>query len=132
MWREPITFDNRTEGKRDNGFINGDGVLVYPGEEVLHAEQSRGVPGPVSTLQMANLRRGLQDHALLTLARRQGLQQEIDEALRELVPYVLSDARETPGFSEDGNAYERVRQRLARAVAAETDVRRGIPAGRPR
>jgi len=118
VWREPITFDNRSEGKTDDGFINGDGVLVYPGEDVLHPDQDRGIAGPVSTIQMANLRRGLQDHALLTLARQRGAQLAIAEALDATVPRVLSDAGQAIGFAEDGNVWERERQRLLRAVAA--------------
>jgi Domain of unknown function (DUF4091) len=118
VWANPVTFDNRTEGKDDNGFINGDGVLVYPGEEKLHSEQDRGIAGPVSTIQMANLRRGLQDHAVLTIARRRGLDREIDAALSRLVPRVFSDAVQTEiGFSEQGNDYEEARQRLLRAIA---------------
>lgn len=118
VWANPITFDNRSEGKDDNGFINGDGVLIYPGEERLHPEQDRGLAGPVSTIQMANLRRGLQDHALLTMARRAGLDTEIAAALQQLVPRVFSDAVKTEiGFSEKGNDYEEARQRLLRALA---------------
>ncbi len=118
VWSNPITFDNRTEEKPDNGFINGDGVLVYPGEEKLHPAHDRGIAGPISTIQMANLRRGLQDHVILTLARRHGLEQEIAAAIERLVPRVFSEA--TPaeiGFSEHGNDYEEARQRLLRAIA---------------
>jgi hypothetical protein len=129
VWANPVTFDNRTEEKAENGFINGDGVLVYPGEEKLHPEQDRGIAGPISTIQMANLRRGLQDHALLTLARRHGLDQEISEALGRLVPRVFSEAVQTElGFSEDGDAYEDARQRLLRAIAQRTGGR--APAAR--
>ncbi len=121
VWANPITFDNRSEGKDDNGFINGDGVLVYPGEEKLHPEQDRGIAGPVSTIQMANLRRGLQDHAILTMARRAGLDEEIAAAVGRLVPRVFSDSVSTEvGFSEQGNDYEDARQRLLRAIAART------------
>jgi len=131
IWANPITFDNRSEGKDDNGFINGDGVLVYPGEEKLHPEQDRGIAGPVSTIQMANLRRGLQDHALLTMARRLGLDREIAAAVDLLVPRVFSDAVNTEiGFSEQGNDYEHVRQRLLRAIARRASgasARSGIP-----
>jgi hypothetical protein len=123
VWANPVTFDNRTEGKDDNGFINGDGVLVYPGEERLHPEQDRGIAGPVSTIQMANLRRGLQDHAVLTMARRLGLEEEIAVAVRRLVARVFSDAVKTEiGFSEQGNDYEDARQRLLRAIARKTSA----------
>lgn len=118
VWVNPITFDNRTEEKNDSGFINGDGVLVYPGEEKLHPEQDRGIAGPISTIQMANLRRGLQDHALLTLARRAGLDADVTAALDRLVPRVFSDAvPDELGFSENGNDYEEARQHLLRAIA---------------
>jgi hypothetical protein len=118
VWANPITFDNRSEGKDDNGFINGDGVLVYPGEERLHPDQDRGLAGPVSTVQMANLRRGLQDHAILTMARRAGLHQEVDAALKRTVPRVFSEAVSTElGFSEQGNDYEEARVQLLHALA---------------
>ncbi len=61
VWANPITFDDRGQPHKpliDQGYINGDGVLMYPGEEKLHPEEDRGVPGPVSTIQLANLRRG--------------------------------------------------------------------------
>ena len=31
----------------DQGYINGDGVLLYPGEEKIHPEEDRGIAGPV-------------------------------------------------------------------------------------
>jgi hypothetical protein len=122
VWVNPITFDNRSETKPDQGFINGDGVLIYPGQDVLHPQQDRGIAGPVSTIQMANLRRGLQDHALLTLARGLGLNDVVDRATGRTVPRVFSDVtRESAvGFSENGNDYEEARQAVLRAIAART------------
>jgi len=64
VWANPITFDNRGQPNKpidDQGYINGDGVLMYPGEDKLHTEEDRGIGGPISTVQLANLRRGLQD-----------------------------------------------------------------------
>jgi len=52
VWANSVTFDNRAEAKADNGFINGDGVLVYPGQEKLHPEQDRGIAGPISTISV--------------------------------------------------------------------------------
>jgi hypothetical protein len=128
IWANPVTFDNRSEGKDDNGFINGDGVLVYPGEDRLHPEQDRGIAGPISTIQMANLRRGLQDHALLTMARGLGLDKEIAAAIGQLVPRVFTEAVPAKiGFSERGNDYEEARQRLLRAMAQRK--RAASPAG---
>ena len=116
MWANPVTFDSR--GAPDGGgFINGNGVLLYPGEEVLHPEEDRGIKGPVSTIQLANLRRGLQDHLYLTMARARGLDRQVEASLAAVVPAVFSDAGATPGFSEHGDDYERERYALARALA---------------
>jgi hypothetical protein len=120
VWANPITFDNRGQPNKpieDQSFANGDGVLMYPGEEKLHPEEDRGIHGPCSTIQLANFRRGLQDHQYLTLARRLGLGALVDEVLQRVVPRMFSDAGETVGFSETGNAYEAARYRLAKAIA---------------
>ena len=97
MWANPITFDNRGQPRKpidDQGYINGDGVLIYPGEEKLHPEEDRGVPGPVSTIQLANLRRGLQDHQYLTMAKSLGLTKEVDDAVtRDRAARVLGSRR---------------------------------------
>ncbi len=118
VWANPITFDNRGQPNKpldDQGYINGDGVLMYPGEEKIHPEQDRGIAGPVSTLQLANFRRGLQDHQYLTLARQRGLNTLIDQVLAAVVPHVFS--KDTIGFAETGNEYEAARYKLAQAIA---------------
>lgn len=120
VWANPITFDNRGQPNKpvdDQGYINGDGVLIYPGQELLHTEEDRGIKGPISTIQLANFRRGLQDHQYLTLARRLGLDSLINELLQQVVPRVFSDAKGTVGFAETGNEYERARYKLAQAIA---------------
>ena len=102
----------------DQGYLNGDGVLMYPGEERVHPEEDRGLAGPCSTVQLANLRRGLQDHLYLTLARKLGLEAEVQAALGSVVPRMFSEAGDTVGFAENGDAYEAARLALARAIAA--------------
>jgi hypothetical protein len=122
VWANPITFDNRGQPNKpadDQGYINGDGVLIYPGEEKLHPNEDRGIAGPVSTVQLANLRRGLQDHQYLTLARQFKLDSLINEVLQSVVPRVFSDARGKVGFAETGNEYERARYKLAQALAKQ-------------
>jgi hypothetical protein len=121
VWANSITFDNRKQPNRspdDAGYIHGDGVLAYPGEERLHPEEDRGVPGPISTIQLANFRRGLQDHQYLTMARKLGLNAAVDKALQAIVPRVFSDAGPRVSFPETGDPYETVRLELARAIAA--------------
>ena len=93
---------------------------MYPGEDKLHPEQDRGIRGPISTIQLANLRRGLQDHLYLTLARKLKLDSLVNEVLQSVVPRVFSDAGPAVGFSEAGNDYERARYKLARAIGSQT------------
>jgi Glycoside hydrolase 123, catalytic domain len=127
VWANPITFDNRGQPRKpveDQGYINGDGVLLYPGEEKLHPEEDRGIEGPVGTMQLANLRRGLQDHQYLTMARRLGLEPAVQKALAAIVPRVFSDAGPTVGFAEDGETFEAARRELADAIVA---AREGAP-----
>lgn len=130
VWADTITFDSRPEEKRspdDAGYIHGDGVLMYPGEERLHPDEDRGVRGPVSTVQLANLRRGLQDHQYLTLARRLGLHDVVREAVQTIVPRVFSEAGETVSFPETGDPYEAARLKLARAIARAAQARTKSP-----
>jgi hypothetical protein len=120
VWANPLTFDNRNQPRKpvnSQGYINGDGVLIYPGEEKLHPGEDRGIAGPISTIQLANFRRGLQDHQYLTIARKLGLNALVGEALGAVVPRVFSDAKGAIGFSEAGNDYEKARYALARAIA---------------
>ena len=127
VWAESVTFDNRGQPNKpvvDQGYIHGDGVLLYPGEEKLHPQEDRGLPGPVATIQLANLRRGLQDHQYLTLARRLGQAAVVDAALQAIVPRVFSEAGSSVSFPETGDPYEKMRLSLAHAiVAAQSRVR---------
>jgi hypothetical protein len=70
-------------------------------------------------VQLANLRRGLQDHLYLTMARQLGLTDAVNDALRSVVPRVFSDAGETVGFAETGEAFEAARHKLGAAIAAK-------------
>ena len=127
VWAQSLTFDNRKQPNKpidDQGYIHGDGVLIYPGEERVHPEEDRGVPGPVSTVQLANFRRGLQDHQYLTLAKKLGLESVVNDAVLAIVPKVFSDAGETVSFPETGDPYEAARLRLGRAIAAAKGSRR--------
>ncbi len=121
VWANPITFDNRGQPDKpvaSQSFANGDGVLIYPGEDKLHPAEDRGVAGPISTMQLANLRRGLQDHLYLSLARQRGLNAAVTEALQAVAPRVFSDAQDQIGFAEDSDTFEAARRKLARAIAA--------------
>ena len=95
VWANPVTFDTR-DAKGEGDFANGEGVLLYPGRDRLHPEEDRGIDGPISTLRLANLRRGLQDHLYLTLARQRGLDALVAEVLVRSRP-LASSARRRAG-----------------------------------
>ena len=120
VWADTVTFDNRKQANKsidDQGYIHGDGVLMYPGEERLHPDEDRGIAGPVATVQLANFRRGLQDHQYLTMARARGLHSLVDEVVNAVIPRVFSDAGDRVSFPETGGPYESARLRLARAIS---------------
>lgn len=75
------------------------------------------IAGPIGTVQLANFRRGLQDHQYLSMARALGLNSVVDEVLTAIVPRVFSDAGERVSFPEAGAPYEAARLRLARAIS---------------
>ncbi|MFF1823495.1 glycoside hydrolase domain-containing protein [Kribbella sp. NPDC058245] len=113
VWVDPVTFYNKR-----GWWANGDGVLVYPGEDRIYPDQDRGIAGPVSTIQLANFRRGIQDHLYLTMARERGLGHLVDTLVEEMVPAVLDEAGPRVSFPQQGNAYEQARLKLARAISA--------------
>lgn len=117
VWDNPITFDTR--GTPGGAFAYGDGVLMYPGTDVQFPDQNRGIAGPVSTIQLANFRRGLQDHLYLSMGRRLGLGALADELVGTLVPQVFSDTNASApvSFSQTGNDYEGARYQLASRIA---------------
>lgn len=132
VWRNSVTFDNRGQPHKPlsgQGFANGDGVLLYPGEEILHPEEHRAIQGPIATIQLANLRRGLQDHLYLSIAREFGLEREVQEALRFVVPHVLDEAADQLGFAQRSEPFETARIALGRAIE-EASARRRLTSPR--
>ncbi|MFB6719808.1 glycoside hydrolase domain-containing protein [Kribbella sp. NPDC056345] len=113
VWVDPVTFHNRR-----GWWANGDGVLMYPGEDRIYPDQDRGIAGPISTIQLANFRRGIQDHLYLTMARERGLDLLVDHVVEQIVPAVLDEAGPRVLFPQQGNAYEQARLKLALAISA--------------
>ncbi|MBN2000659.1 DUF4091 domain-containing protein, partial [candidate division KSB1 bacterium] len=55
-------------GETGYNYSNGDGVLFYPGTDLVFPGSSYDADGPFASLRMKHWRRGLQDHDYLTLA----------------------------------------------------------------
>jgi hypothetical protein len=75
--QEPLTFDERRRGGTDFG--NGDGILAYP--------------GPLPSLRLKALRRGLSDRLLLRELARCGGASTARRIVRRLVPRALGEAQ---------------------------------------
>ncbi len=60
--------DDPELGQTGWNYTNGDGVLFYPGVDALFPEESYGVMGPLASLRLKLIRRGLQDADYLALA----------------------------------------------------------------
>lgn len=86
VWRDPATF-RAGYPKRDpvlgvqyvhgDGSLgvrnNGDGLLIYPGQDVVYPESSLGVAAPVPSLRLKMWRAGLDDRRLLDLSVSRGV-----------------------------------------------------------
>lgn len=55
-------------GETGWNYLNGDGVLFYPGTDTRFSEESYGVMGPFVSLRLKHWRRGIQDVDYLALA----------------------------------------------------------------
>jgi hypothetical protein len=55
-------------GETGWNYLNGDGVLMYPGTDLRYPEADYGVMGPFASLRLKHWRRGIQDADYLTLA----------------------------------------------------------------
>src|SRR5258706_5844409 len=114
-------------GRTGWSYGNGDGVLFYPGTDVLYPSDSYGVNGPFASLRLKYWRRGIQDVDYLTMASA------IDPAtvqsiVNQMVPKVLWEYGVTdpadPTFvhtelswSIDPQIWELARERLANIIS---------------
>lgn len=100
-------------------FGNGDGLLFYPGREPFFREQDRGVDGPISSIRMKNLRRGIQDYEYLWLAAQRGRRAEADAIAREAVPAGMheTDPNGRASWSSVGSRWDEYRRQAAELIA---------------
>jgi hypothetical protein len=117
VWVDPITFSG------GDAEVNGDGTLFYPGEDVFYRDQDRGIPGPISSIRMKNLRRGQQDMAWAQLAVAAGHEAEARAIGAALIPRSFSDAKpdQPASWPSDGSAWDDARLKLI-ALATRSAV----------
>jgi len=98
------------------------GSLMYTGEDRKYPADNRGLAGPVASIRLKNLRRGFQDYEYLWLADRMGI--DTRPFVNPVVPAAFNDYNGTtftsqsdqPAWAEHGDAYEKARRALARAL----------------
>jgi hypothetical protein len=97
---DPITFDQRRRGGDDFG--NGDGLLAYP--------------GPLPSLRLKVLRRGLQDRLLLEELEALGGADAAREIVRRVIPVALGEANATAAWPTTEVAWESARSQVLNAI----------------
>ena len=61
-------YDDPELGATGWNYLNGDGVLIYPGTDTRYPSESYDLLGPIASLRLKHWRRGIQDVDYLTLA----------------------------------------------------------------
>ena len=113
-------------GETGWNYSNGDGVLYYPGTDMVYPEESYNLPGPFASLRLKHWRRGIQDGDYLTLAYSYN-PQAVDSIVNNIIPKVLWDYEATEpsdptwiitgiSWSTDPDVWEAARRQLARII----------------
>jgi hypothetical protein len=131
VWQTAQTYGTNDRfdpviGRTGYNYMNGDGVLFYPGTDRVFPENSLNAPGPIASLRMKFWRRGVQDADYLELARR------VDPAatkaiVERLVPRVLWEVGVTElwdptwlradiSWPVDPDRWEEARRQLAEII----------------
>ncbi len=105
VFSDPVTFDERSAGGTDFG--NGDGVLVYP--------------GPLPSLRLKALRRGLTDRLLLQRLEACGGGETARAIARRVVPLALGEAGRQASWSTDERVWEQARREVIQAIGEKCD-----------
>ncbi len=99
----PITFDERRKGGSDWG--TGAGVLAYP--------------GPLPSLRLKALRRGLEDRLLLRELEACGGGDTARRIVRRVVPRALGEAGSTPAWPRSATDWELARSETLDAIEVQ-------------
>ena len=105
------------------------GSIIYTGEDRKFPGENRGVPGPIVSIRLKNLRRGMQDYEYLWLARQAGIDTRaivdavVPAAFNDYRSGLLSSQSEQPAWADRGYVYELARKQLAERL--EDAVRHG-------
>lgn len=117
---DPVT------GKTGWNASNGDGVLLYPGTDMLFPGSSYGLAGPIASLRLKYWRRGIEDAAYLKLASAVDAS-ATQQVINKMVPKVLWEYGVADGadptwqrcdisWSTNPDVWDGAREELARII----------------
>ncbi len=114
-----------------NGTSNGNGVLIYPGTDVMNPGDSYGVDGPFASLRLKEWRRGIQDTDYLALASQIN-PTAVQSIINSVIPQALWENTAPDGdpswfrggisWSSDPDAWETARAQLAQIIGGSTSA----------
>jgi hypothetical protein len=99
----------------------GNGVWFYPGSRLTQAGYARNMAGPVASMRLKALRRGLQDAEYAWLLREKGSDAEVRAQLRKLIPRAFGEARakQPADWSTRAADYENLRLWMAQRLGGQ-------------
>jgi hypothetical protein len=107
-WLDAVTFISGFVCS-DGGVLNGEGSLLYPGDQTKRYTGQPNVNGPVSSLRFELLREGLEDYEYLWMLKELGDKEFAETQTRNLVIDVSS-------FSRNVEELYNVRKLMARRL----------------
>ena len=107
VWKHAGNFSNRHDD-----LMNGDGLLFYPGTDLLFPGSNQGVFRPLPSIRLKNWRRGIEDIEYLVHAKAKGL--DTERFVEKIIPKALDQVRsgQRPSWPQDGTSWRRVRKEL--------------------
>jgi hypothetical protein len=127
-----LSRTDNVQGETGWNYSNGDGVLFYPGTDLLFPASSYGVDGPFASLRMKQWRRGLQDHDYLTLASAMD-SSAVNGIVNAIIPKVVWEVgvdeiadptyvHTNISWSINPDVWETARDSLAKIILAHSPV----------
>ncbi|MCA9665040.1 MAG: DUF4091 domain-containing protein [Myxococcales bacterium] len=115
IYKSALNFTNRLGHK-----VNGDGLLIYPGRDVLYPSSDQGFEMPLPSIRLKNWRRGIEDVEYMVLAEQAGKGAEAKAIVDELVPKAFREnvgsGDQAPSWPQDGERWLEARRRLAALI----------------
>jgi hypothetical protein len=114
-------------GWTSGSYSNSDGLMMYPGTDLVFKQDNYSVDGPIASLRLKLWRRGIQDFDYLTLASRID-PAAVDRIVRRILPRVVYEygvedpldptyVHTAESWSLDPDVWDRAREELAQIIS---------------